>query len=718
MNLAEALNTIPELPAKVVTERRLPPKADPKLIVREQTADGKLMIMVMVPKTRRYYPFTHEQWSLLQLFDGERSYEEIAQLQTAATGVLYTADHVRQYYEVSADQPLWYKTAQEENIALYEKLRDERRRKTHKKSKFGDLAEITFSAWDPNKFLTKLHERLEFVFSRWFVMLNLLLFAFTAYVWWDRWGEIGRDTLQYYNFTQKGFWDIVEFWVLIFIVGFVHEASHGLACKHTGGEVHRMGFLLIYLSPCFFCDTTEAWVFGSKWQRIATMAAGLWSEMIICGFATLLWWGLPPGGLVHDLAYKVILIAGVMALAINLNPLCKLDGYFILTEMIEISELKESSSEFTGSWVKKNVFRLPVEVPYVPWRRRLLYVPYAVLSGAYSYVLLFFVVTFLYHVLYHYSPQWAFVPAFLLAVLVFKSRIRNLVRFMETVYLDKKDWIKAELKPQRVIVAAVAALIVLFAPIWRQNISARFVLEPAQRSVLRAQVPGVVTEASVREGETVRAGEPLIRMRNLRLESELARADADFKGALDRTTQAQLRNADYAEADSERRRLEARTRSLRDEAGHLVLASDIAGVVVTPRVEDRLGSYVTAGTELAEVADLSEMRARIYVAESDLRKVRIGSTARLHMDGLTPSFEGAVTALAPAASAMEEGVMEKTQYVGLDAPHFYFADIIISNPKGLLRIGMIGEAKIFVQRRSLAARAGETVYDFVSRKVW
>lgn len=717
MNLAEALNTVPELPAKVVAQKRLP-KVDPNLIIREQTQDGKLMIMVMIPKTRRYYPFSHEQWELLQCFDGERTYDEIAERHSAQSGVLYTGDYVKQFAEAIADQPFWYKTAQEQNIALYEKLSEERRRKSKKKSKFGDLAEITFSAWDPNKVLSKLHEKLSFVFSRWFVIANLVLFAFTIYVWIDRWGEIGHDSLQYYNFTQKGFWDLVEFWILIFFVGLLHESSHGLACKHTGGEVHRMGFLLIYLSPCFFCDVTEAWVFGSKWQRIATMAAGLWSEMIVCGFATILWWGLPPGGFVHDLAYKIILIAGVAAILINLNPLCKLDGYYILTEMLEISELKENSTEFTTSWVKKNIFRLPVEVPYVPWRRRLLYVPYSVLSGAYGYVLLFFVVTFSYHVIYRYSPQWAFVPAVLLTLLVFKSRIRNVVRFMQTVYLDKKDWLKAEFKPQRMMAGTVAALVLLFAPVWRENVPGRFVLEPAQRSVLRAQVPGIVVEGNAREGKAVRAGEPLIRMRDLRVESELAKASADYKIAVDRTTQAQLRNADYSEAENERRRLEMRNQSLHDEAAHLVLASDIDGVVVTPRVENRLGSYVKAGTELVEVANLAEMRARIYVSESDLRKVKIGSQAKLHMDGLTPSFQGSVTALAPAASAMEEGVMEKTQYIGLDAPHFYFADITIENPKGQLRMGMTGEAKIFVRRRSLAGMMSETVYDFVSRKLW
>jgi putative peptide zinc metalloprotease protein len=718
MNLAEALNlALPELPVQTSAHSRLP-RLDPNLIVKEQTQDGKPMVMVMIPKTRRYYPLTHQQWAVLQLFDGERTYGEIAEIATAQTAVSYSEEYVREFAETMIDLPFWYQTAQEQNIALWQKLTEERRRQTRHKSRFGDLSEINFSAWDPNQFLTRVHARLGFVFRRSFVICNLLLFSFTAYVWIDRWGEIGRDSLEYYNFTHKGFADIIEFWVLILVVGFLHESSHGLVCKHTGGEVHRMGFLLIYLSPCFFCDVTEAWVFGDKWQRITTMAAGLWSELILCGFATLAWWGLPPGGFVHELSYKIILIAGVAALLINLNPLVKLDGYYIFTEMLEISELKENSTEFTISWVKKKIFRLPVTVPHVPWRRRLLFVPYAVLSGAYGYVLLFFVIRFVYNVVYNYTPQWAFLPALVLGGLLYRSRIRTFMRFMHSVYLDKRDLLHSGLRRRRTQAAALILLALLFVPLWHENVSGRFVLEPIQRSTIRAQVPGRVVELRAAEGESVTAGVPLIRLRNLELESELARARSDYEISSDRATQAHIRNEDYAPFEQERQQLALQIGRLEDQMAELTLPSQISGIVATPRIEDRLGSYVQAGSELAEVADISSLKARIYVAESDLRRVHVGSMAKLHIDGLFPSLAGTVVAVAPAVSNLEEGVMDKQQYVGLHAPHYYFTDISLRNPVGALRIGMTGEAKILVRRRSLAGLAAETSRDFVSRKLW
>jgi putative peptide zinc metalloprotease protein len=718
MNLAKALNVaLPELPVRAVAQPRLP-KIDPNLIIKEQMQDGKPTVLVMIPKTRRYYPMTHQQWDMLRSFDGERTYREIAEAFTAQTSLIHTEEDVRHFAESIADQPFWYKTAQEQNIALWQKITEERQRKTQSKSRFGDLAEINFSAWDPNAFLTKVHARLGFIFTRGFVIFNLILFAFMFYVWIDHWGEIGRDSLEYYNFTHKGVADLVEFWVLIFFVGFLHESAHGLVCKQTGGEVHRMGFLLIYLSPCFFCDVTEAWMFGGKWQRITTMAAGLWTELILCGLATVTWWGLPAGGFVHEISYKIILIAGVAALFINLNPLVKLDGYYIFSELLEISDLKENSTEFTTLWVKKKIFRLPVSVPYVPWRRQLVYVPYSILSAAYGYVMLFFVVQFVYNVADKYTPQWAFVPALGLAGLVFRSRIRTFGRFMHTVYLDKKDVLHAGLKSRQAAVGGILLLLFLFAPIWRETVPGRFALEPIRSSVMRAQVPGTVIEVSREEGKNIAAGAPLVRLRDLRLESELARAESDYESATDRATQARLSNADYAPVEHERQELGMRVGLLRDQAAQLVMASEISGIVTTPRIQDWVGSYVRAGTELAQVADLSAMRARIYVAESDLRRVGVGSAAAAHMDGLLPSFKGTVTAISPAVSLPEEGVMERQQYVGLHSPHYYFADIAIANPAGTLKIGMTGEAKIFVRRRSVAGMVAEAVRDFGSRKLW
>ncbi len=88
------------------------------------------------------------------------------------------------------------------------------------------------------------------------------------------------------------------------------------------------------------------------------------------------------------------------------------------------------------------------------------------------------------------------------------------------------------------------------------------------------------------------------------------------------------------------------------------------------------------------------------------------------MNGMFSPLEGTIISISPAASDIPEGVMEKEQYVGLHAPHYYSVDIEVPNPSSRLKIGMAGDAKVFVRRRSLAGMTGETLESFVSRKLW
>src|ERR1019366_2385735 len=168
---------------------------------------------------------------------------------------------------------------------------------------------------------------------------------------------------------------------------------------------------------------------------------------------------------VHDLAYKVIMVSGIGVTLLNLNPLIKLDGYYMFSEIIGEVDLKERSTLYVSGWVKKHIFQLPVEVEYVPRRRRLLYIVYALLSGIYGYVLIVTVALFVYHVVRSYTPELAWIPGLLMAYFIFPSRVSKLVRFMKDVYLDKKDGMKASLTPTRAAVVSAVILVILFAPL-------------------------------------------------------------------------------------------------------------------------------------------------------------------------------------------------------------------------------------------------------------
>ena len=712
MNLTEALNVaLPDLPARSL--RRAYPRLHPLIVAREHIEDGERVVHAIVSGANQMYRFTLEQWRLMQLFNGENSFDDVARLFREQTGTAYSPGDIREY--ASSLDEIWYASSERPNLTLAQKEAEERNRRT---KKWEDITMITVGHWDPDEYLNWVHSWAKFIYTQWFTFLTLAFFAVMASIFIARWSEIGADTWKYYDFTEKGLGQIAEFWLLFCFLGFFHESAHGLTCKHFGGAVHKMGFLLYYLEPCFFVDVTEVYVYAGKWERIATSIAGIWVELIFCSAASILWWGMPVGTPAHDFAYKIILITGVGVVLINLNPLIKLDGYYILCELLGIIGLKEDSTAFVSSWLKKNIFRLPVEVEFLPRRRRWAFTLYAVASGLYSYSLLYLVVGFSYNVFRKYSPDWAFVPALLVAWLLFRSRIRTLVRFMKTIYLDKKQVLSQWARKPHALLAAAAILLFLFTPFWPETRSGRFNLEPVHKASIRALVSGEITEIMPEEAQYVDTGTTLVRMRNPELEGRAAQAAAELRLASLRATEARIRYENYARAEKERDGLAQQSAELQKEVAALEQSSPISGVVTTPHVRDLIGSYVAAGQPLLDVADVRLLKARIYLPEFEMSRVQIGAPVTLVLDSVVGRYRAPVGAIAPVSSDIEPGLLSIEKYKGMAGQNFYAVTVDLPNPDNHLCPGMAGTAKVILARQSLAGFAWRTVHEFVRRTVW
>jgi putative peptide zinc metalloprotease protein len=718
MNLAEALDVLPEITTPTRSNRIF--KIDPRLVGREHIEEGAPMFLAHVPGSTNIFRLTPEQWKLTHLFDGQRSYAEIAELFLAETAIQLSAEDIRSFAEMMQDSNFWYQSPQEQNIALMQKLRA--RRKKQKKSRAGDVAHIVVAHWDADVLVDIGHRNLQFFYTPWFTALTLVFFAFMGYIFFTHWSQIGADTLEYYTFTDKSAADLAEFWVLFLIMAFFHESAHALTCKHYGGGVHSTGFHLIYLTPAFFVDVTEAWVYANRFQRVVTMLAGIWTELIICAAATVVWWGTPPGGPIHDLAYKIILITGVAVVLMNLNPLIELDGYYILSETLGIDEIKPRATALVSGWVQKHIFRLPVEVTYVRPRLRWFFVPYAILSGVYSYLLLYAAARFVGNVFRHYSPEWAFLPTIMVAVLIFKSRLLKLGKFMRTVYTAKRDLLLrsplVSSTPARIALLTILLVALLGIPYLPSTVSARFILEPAQRAVVRAEVSGTVVEVLVHEGQKVDRDSPLLRLRNLDLESQQALMEADLQLSRSRNTDAHMHYAGTGGMEQEFQRDRQKSQLLEKELTQLQLRSPIAGSVVSSRPADLLGSHLNAGATAVEIADLSSLRARLYVPESEMRDVRSGQAVTVRMDSCFRSISGVVGEIALASSEIEPGLEPKSEYKGLLAPRYYAVMVQEPNFEGNLMYGMTGTAKIYTVRRSIVGVVWKAASDFVRRKLW
>src|SRR5262252_4268743 len=345
MNLTRVLNVaLPDMPARVLSER--PPRLDPGIIAREHLEGGKTVIRTYVPCAKSMFTFPPSNLGLAQLFDGSRSYEEIAEMYSQQIGVEYSTEEVREFASDLDAIDFWYRTPQEKNILLMQQSAEERRKKLKQQNRWGDLSEVLFPAFNPDPFLTKLSSYTKFVYSGWFTILTLTLFAVATGITITHWSEVGRDTQEFYNFSNKTLADILVLYIIVLGVVVVHEFAHAYASKHFGGRVNAMGFALIYLTPAFYTDTTEAEVTTTRAQRLVVTIAGVWSELMICAVATFIWWGTAPDTFLHNSAYFMMMLTGIVSVLLNWNPLMKLDGYYLLTDITGIPNIKEDSTAY------------------------------------------------------------------------------------------------------------------------------------------------------------------------------------------------------------------------------------------------------------------------------------------------------------------------------------------------------------------------------------
>ena len=716
MNLSEALDAaLPEIP-KTRLARSRPPRLDPDLITREDMADGEPFIGVMHRGRNSYFRLPPSHWELAQLFDGVRSYEEIAALYFVESSITIDADYLRDFVRTVEDAGLWYKTPQEKNLALSERLRAQRDRRASRKSKI-NLAHISFSAWDPDRYLGWLDRCVgRFVYSPWCVLAVVLLFIFEGTVFASRWNVIGPDIPLYFNFTQKSFYDIVEFWVLLFVLGFIHETAHGLTCKHYGGEVHSMGLMFLYLTPCFFADITEAWVSTSRLHRMAAIIAGIWIEMVVCGIAMVVWTNTAPGVWLHDFSYKVILITGLAVIVMNLNPLLKLDGYYFLTEFLTIPDLKEDSTAFVSGWFQRHVLHLPVSVPVIPRRRIALYTLYALASGTYSYFVLYAVIRFVYNVTSHWLAEFALIPVAFMAFAMFKSRLISLRGTIARTWksgLGSGPWWRS-----KSMLAALMLPVLLVAPIWRDRENAYFLVEPETSAAVHAALPGRVETVFVKEGDLVRTGQPLLRMTSSSAASMHSAAQADTADARFRVFDAEIRGASISAAASGQEAALRTTDLARNAQSSLVVTAPANGIVLTDDPGALRNQDVGSGQLLLNLANQGERAIRIFIPVSALDRIPPNAEVTLMLPGRFSTLHMSLGTIAPETMTLPAGIVPKQAYKGVELPTFYSARMILPAAEANLKIGSGGAAKIFGMRRSLVGRFIEVISNLFHAHVW
>jgi GAF domain-containing protein/biotin carboxyl carrier protein len=239
---------------------------------------------------------------------------------------------------------------------------------------------------------------------------------------------------------------------------------------------------------------------------------------------------------------------------------------------------------------------------------------------------------------------------------------------------------------------ALAALTLIRWPLRVSGTEPRF--RPTGFTPVRAMVDGVVERVLVREGTRVERGTPLATLRATSVATEREATAADAASA-DRLASLASSRGDAAEERLQRARADALRREvalLDQELALTTVRAPVAGTVLTPRVEERVGSSLNEGDLLLQLGRTDSLELELGVEQRDILRVRSGQAVRLRLDALPQrTFEGAVTSVALLPITGPDGV-------------HYQVRAVVPNTAGLLRPEMAAHARVLTDPASAATR--------------
>ncbi len=695
------------------------PKFRSDLRISEQMYNGEKSYVVKVPETNSYNRYGPTEYALLEFCDGSRTRVEIA----AAWNEQHPDDPIDEPQVLEfldgIESEMWEQSPGEKNLAVLERIRDERRSRVDQSS----VLYISFKAWDPDKTLAKLDPYLGWMFTPGFVVFSILMFISGAFLIASDWNRVQADTAALYTFQGKTAYDIWIFWVLLLGLGAVHEFGHGLTCKHFGGDVHQMGFLLIYFTPAFFTDTTDIMLFDRLGRRQWVLLAGIWIELVICGISAFIWRFTVPGSFANDFAYKTMLLSGIQGALLNLNPLIKADGYYMLAEYLRIDNLREDSFAYLRAWCRRYLLRQDIELPLASRRQRRVYVIFGVISTIYSTSLIFIGIVFVRNILVSkFGDWWGYLLTAGVIYFFARKGLRANLPKVRAWWREKKEEYMAWKMTRTQQVGALGVALLLLVPPVPTRVVSNFVLGPGREAHVRAQTAGIVRQVFVKQGDPVSSGQLLAILDNSALTAhlqivadQLSTAESDLRVAQSR---ADAEKSDLAL--NEEMRLRQEWTVARENVQGLEIRAPFAGVVSTPAVDQKQGEFLAEGEEFCDVVDRSTMKARILVRDLDLDETPAGSRVQLKVVPLPyRTYAGTIKEVLPAA-ALDRPVTqpEKLEKMGQELTNYFGVVMVFPNPDGSLTEGMTGNAKIAGHSYPLAWHLGKAAWRWMRSQVW
>lgn len=711
----------------------------PDLEVRTQRYQGRVSWIVKDPLALRYFRFEEEEYAILSMLDEHGSLDGLRQeferrfapqtMESAEIQRLLAMLH--RCALIVSDRP-------GQGRELHDRAAQRRRQERY--ASLLSILNMRFRGIDPDRWLTVLDQRIGWIFDGWALMLGLVYGLSALVLLFAQFDTFRARLPSLTDFFGPGSWLMLA--TVLAVTKIAHEFGHGIACKHYGGECHEMGVMLLVFTPCLYCNVTDSWMVSSKWRRAMVGAAGMYVELFIAATATWLWWFSHPGSF-HLLCLRVMFVCSVSTLVFNANPLMRYDGYYILSDLVEIPNLRQKAGSLLHRWFIEWFLGMAMEPdPFLPQRRRLLFVAYALAAAVYRGVVTISILWFLMHVL---APAEMKVVGQTLAVLTMAGMIAmpmsRAVRFFWVPgRMQQMKWRRAGLR----LGGALAALLGLVCLPWPYEVQCDCVVQHRDAAAVYVDAAGSLSELHVRPGDSVRQGDPLVTLVNLEMQTMLEKLQGEQRIRKTRLVSGQQRalagdEAAARELESIRASIEILQQQIErteEDLRRLQICAPKDGVVIpasyrdpkkseagklgswsgTPLDQKNRGAFLSSGITVCRVGEPARLKVVLAIDQTDLPFVQPGNDVRVLLKGAPDMvLKGRIDQLASdsmqilprvLSSKVDGELATHTDTDGNERPvsATYQARVDLDEPHAAVLAGMTGRASIRAGSQSLAQR--------------
>lgn len=403
----------------------------------------------------------------------------------------------------------------------------------------------------------------------------------------------------------------------------LHELGHAFTATRHGVRVAHMGVAFLVMWPVLYTDTGESWRLRNRRQRLEIASAGILMELTLAGLATLAWNLTDPGDLRQALFFLAT-TAWLVSLGLNASPFMRFDGYFILSDILDIPNLHERSFAIARTWLRNTLlgWNDPEPESFSPARRRFL-IGFGLATWMYRLVVFFGIGVAVYLLFFK-----------LLGIFLFIVEIGWFI--MRPLANEMKVWRerRAEIRPSRRHLAALTmgGLLLLGLIPWNMSVNAESWAHGEFSHVIYSPLPGRIIEMPVTAG--VVAKDALL----IALDQPESRLRARIASTGEGVLEQQLASlAGLPQGEEKRPALEqqlalkqAQTTAENDEANRLQLRAPFAGVLSDIDPELRPGVWVSPHQSLAMVIAAEPWTVEAFVDQHDMNRIAAGHSARFY----------------------------------------------------------------------------------------